>query len=204
MQKLNQVPPAWEADAESFNNPEEWEKGKLLVRLKEEGQTAIAVDRAVLVIEQCDREDDFPKGWSHDPLKISIYSDPDVTGDTSPSELYIHAGRMGPMQLLLNTKGTWAQNSQNEVYQLVPVKVDAMRSLETIGDVTKAQTILTLIKHYLSGFYYISKSPNAATPVADESLAALKKEAEDAIEAYLEHLKTRPNLHPGWPHPVLD
>ena len=68
-------------------------KEQLIERLIAQGHVPILVDRAIIIIEQCEADDTFPKGWSDDPLKISIYSDPDVSGTDAPSELFIHAGR---------------------------------------------------------------------------------------------------------------
>lgn len=63
MKKLSEITPAWEIGDDISTNTE-WEKDKLLIRLKEEEHTAIAVGRAVIIIEQCEPTDDFPGGGS--------------------------------------------------------------------------------------------------------------------------------------------
>ena len=83
----------FEPEEESQSQGEVWKKDLLAQRLIEDGHKPIGVGRAIMVVTQCEQTDDFPKGWSDEPLRIMIYGDPDVTGDELPAELFLHGGR---------------------------------------------------------------------------------------------------------------
>lgn len=76
--------------------PDLWKKDYLVQKLEEAGHQVLWVDRSVLIIEKCEENDDFPKGWSNSPLKITIFGDPDIGG--YKTEIFLHCGRYGLME----------------------------------------------------------------------------------------------------------
>lgn len=68
-------------------------------QLEEEGHSVIPVGRAQMVVEQCEATDEFPAGWCRNPLKITIY--PDLNLRNTVTELYLHGGRYGLMEVML-------------------------------------------------------------------------------------------------------
>jgi hypothetical protein len=71
-------------------------KGILIARLEAEGRRPIALGRAVVTIERTDsREEVPPECMNTETLKLSFYSDPDVSGCEQPVCLYLEGGRYG-------------------------------------------------------------------------------------------------------------
>ena len=65
-------------------------------RLEAAGHRTISVGRAILTIERTDSREELPPECQNaEVLKISIYSDPDVSGDETPVCLYVEGGRYG-------------------------------------------------------------------------------------------------------------
>jgi hypothetical protein len=95
MTKLDDIP---KASAECIEDDQDRasRKGILIARLEAEGLRPIAVGRAVLTIERTDSKDEVPaECMSPETLKLSVYSDPDVSGDEQPVCLYLEGGRYG-------------------------------------------------------------------------------------------------------------
>ena len=90
------------------SNPEEpaddlnSRKVLLAKKLEAQGKKPICVGRALVTVERCESAAELPKpiasGWG--VLKISVYSDPDVSGNEKPDVLYIDGGRYGLSKLI--------------------------------------------------------------------------------------------------------
>ncbi len=69
----------------------------LAKRLESEGLKPICIGRALVTIERSEDDSELPEAlqpnWG--VLKISVYSDPDVSGHEKPEVLYIDGGRNG-------------------------------------------------------------------------------------------------------------
>ena len=60
------------------------------------------VGRAVFVIEQCEETDSIPvEVKTVNAIRISVYEDPDVYGESDPAYLYIEGNRSGLGQIFL-------------------------------------------------------------------------------------------------------
>ncbi len=95
MTKLDDIP---DAEAECVETPadEASRKTALIRRLKAAGHRPIAIGRAIITIERCDSIEEAPRECaSPDALKLSFYSDPDVSGHENPDCLYIEGSRYG-------------------------------------------------------------------------------------------------------------
>jgi hypothetical protein len=93
MTKLDDIP---DAQAECVETDETSRKAILIRRLKAAGHRPIAIGRAIVTIERCDSLEEVPKECRNpDALKLSFYSDPDVSGHESPDCLYIEGSRYG-------------------------------------------------------------------------------------------------------------
>jgi hypothetical protein len=93
MTKLEGIP---RASAECADEDDDSRKAILIRRLETEGHRTIAIGRAIVTIERTDSQQEAPRECAApDVLKISIYSDPDVSGDEQPVCLYIEGGRYG-------------------------------------------------------------------------------------------------------------
>jgi hypothetical protein len=95
MMKLHEIP---KASAECNEDPEvaTSRKGLLISRLESQGLSPIAICRAVVVIERTETRDEaLPECRNAETLKISIYSDPDVSSTDEPECLYLECGRYG-------------------------------------------------------------------------------------------------------------
>ena len=191
MKKLNDIPRAW-GNAEP-SDPE-WEKDPLIERLEAEGHKTLSVDRAVIVIEQCEQGDDFPKGWSSDPLRITIYPDPDAGFGTEPDYLYVHAGRSGLMDILLSE----ATRDGRRISRLVRVDREGWESLHEFSSEVSAKAVLRMAQEGLTGYYHAQAGDDAAKVKHDEELATLARQAQEAIETYVQKLRTYPDLFKGW------
>ena len=93
MKKLSEIPKA-SIECNELPGDEDSEEFKLIKRLENEGHQVIACGRGFITIERCEDESESPNeinGWG--TLKISIYSDPDVTGEYKPINLYMNCSR---------------------------------------------------------------------------------------------------------------
>jgi hypothetical protein len=191
MKKMQDFSPPATDDGEEDKGAKE----QLIEALIAQGHVPILVDRGIIVIEQCEDGDTFPKGWSQDPLKISIYSDPGVSGRDVPSELFIHAGRYGFMEAFLSPE------PKHKLFRLMPVDASAVEHLNTFGsNIAEVETILSLIINDLTGLSgrYSEYRDNGVGFKEDETLAQLGKEAQEAVKRYLEHLRSLPNVWSGY------
>ncbi len=86
-------------DSDPLAPPEERDSRKMNLarRLEAQGKKPILVGRAIVTIERSESDADLPAAlqqrWG--VLKISLYSDPDVSGHENPEVLYIAGGRFG-------------------------------------------------------------------------------------------------------------
>lgn len=93
MTKLDEIP---KASVECADEACDSRKLALIKRLEAEGQRTIAIGRAIVTIERTDSQQEAPAECQDtDILKLSIYPDPDVTGDDRPVCLYLAGGRYG-------------------------------------------------------------------------------------------------------------
>ena len=100
MKKFHDIEKAVADRDELFNLPSQ--KGELIERLNAEGKHPILVGRAVFVIEQCEENDEIPEEVKvRNAVRISIYDDPDVYGESGPEYLYIEGNRSGLVQIFL-------------------------------------------------------------------------------------------------------
>lgn len=177
---------------------EESAKDKLIVKLEQIGHKVIPIGRAFVVVEQCEGGDDFPQGWSHNPLKISIYPDTDLAGE-EPSELYIHAGRYGLHEVILksaqkplryaeflDTPKLNTQTSDN-------LKKNALNLLhEKLNPRTKIHRVLDTIREYpFDGQYAVKTSDDPYVPLEikkDEKLSDYADELRRILNQMLERL----------------
>lgn len=102
MKRLAEIPPA---SVECNEYPEEEGSRKIALarRLEAAGHQTVAIGRAIVTIERCDSTDEAPPeaGGNWGTLKISIYSDPDVSGNETPVCLFVDGGRHGFNQAVL-------------------------------------------------------------------------------------------------------
>ena len=94
MKKFKEIEAAIPDNDELFGLPSQ--KGELIAKLAAEEKHPILVGRAVVVIEQCEETDNVPvevQNWH--PLRISIFSDPDIHEQENPQYLYIEASKYG-------------------------------------------------------------------------------------------------------------
>ena len=100
MKRFHEIEKAASDRDEFFNLPSQ--RGELIARLDAEGKHPIFVGRAVFVIEQCEENDEIPEEVKvKNALRISIYADPDVYGESEPVYLYIEGNRSGLGQIFL-------------------------------------------------------------------------------------------------------
>jgi len=95
LKKLSEISLASDECCE-FEGDELSKQVALARRLESEGHQTICVGRAMVTIERADESSETPdalKNWG--ALKISIYSDPDVSGHEEPTHLFIEGGRNG-------------------------------------------------------------------------------------------------------------
>jgi hypothetical protein len=202
MKKLHEIPDAW-GNADPGEPPDDWGKDALIERLKRESHKAVSVGRAVLTIEQCGAGDEFPSGWSEDPLKISVFADPDA-GFGGCDSLYLHADRAGLMDLFLVREG--------KVSRMVPLPPEVADAAMD-SDFAQVSAVLKLAADYLTGYYQqhchgqvIDRRPDGTEVVAkesvkveyDEELERLGREVVDAIDAYKKRLLNLPNVFVRW------
>lgn len=101
MRRFQEIPRASEDEE---HDPDESLGDAEIRDLEAMGHHVVRIGRGFAIVEQCESKDDFPQGWSHDPLRVS------VGGDLEPrmSEVFIHAGRYGLMEVKRRTMGrTW-------------------------------------------------------------------------------------------------
>lgn len=171
--------------------PENFQKDRLIADLEAQGHIAITVDRGVVVVEQCELEDQFPKGWSSDPIKVSIYSDPDISGTDEATPLFIHVGRYGFMGIVLQ------HPKDQKIYRLVQVEATDTDLVTTFAsDIAKIEALLYLAQKNLTGFYSVSEERSVRFN-RDETLERLGSEAQAAIQYYLDYLGQLPNVWSG-------
>lgn len=201
MKKLQEIPPAC---GNATPDDTDWEKDRLIERLAAEGHKTISVDRAVLTIEQCERIDDFPKGWCEEPLRITVYADPD-SGFCGHDTLFVHAGRSGLMDVIVRR----ANGRQGKMFQL---PIDAVNAAGD-SDFAQVAAISNLTQNYLTGHYQkhrrnavIDKRADGS-PVRveecigvefDEKLSELGTTVQQSIEAYLNRLRQIPDVFVQW------
>lgn len=190
MKKLNEIPQAWR---NANLGDLDWEKDKLIERLENEGHKTISVDRAVIVVEQCEDGDDFPKGWSADPLRVTVYPDPDAGFGSEPYYVFLHAGRAGLMDILLSeeTGKGWRTS------RLMRVDPETFESLCEINSLIPAKTLRRLAQQTLSG-YYRAQAGNLLTTHHDEELGLLAGQVVDLLDRYIQRLETHSDLFRGW------
>ena len=102
MKKLADIPAASDECCE-FPDDEGSRKIALARRLEADGHQTIACGRSILTIERCESPEEAPpelKGaWG--TLKISVYSDPDVSAMETPMCLYPNGSRYGMLDAFL-------------------------------------------------------------------------------------------------------
>jgi hypothetical protein len=95
MMKLDDIPHASIELSEALED-ETYRQLALARRLEAAGHRTISIGRAILTIERSDSREELPPECQNaEVLKISIYSDPDVSGDETPVCLYVEGGRHG-------------------------------------------------------------------------------------------------------------
>lgn len=101
MKKFHEIVTYSETDFGPYNqfDPKHDRADDNAQQLEREGHVVIRVGRAQMVIEQCESADEFPEGWGQNPLKITIYPDMNLSGTVT--ELYLHGGRYGLMDVML-------------------------------------------------------------------------------------------------------
>lgn len=207
MKKLRDIPDArGNADQSDISD---WEKDRLIQHLAHEGHKTISVDRAVLTIEQCEQGDDFPQGWSSEPLKVTFYADPDA-GFSGHDSLFLHAGRAGMMDVIV-------RRADGQVGKLIPLPIDAVNAAGE-SDFAEVSAILQLAQNYLTGYYQkhcrnrtIDKRSDGTLVEVDEcietdcdqQLSELGATVRKSIEAYLERLRQIPDVFLQWDKPPM-
>lgn len=190
MKKMREIQTASERWHEPLE-PENFQKDRLIADLEAQGHIAITVDRGVVVVEQCELDDEFPKGWSSDPLKVSVYSDPDLSGTDEATQLFIHVGRYGLTGILLQ------HPKDQKLYQLVQVEATGSELVFTFAsDIAKIEALLYLAQKNLTGFYSESEEKSVRFK-RDETLERLGSEAQAAIQSYLDYLRQLPDVWSG-------
>ena len=186
MKPMHRMTPAW-----GNAGPEEppWNKDRLIARLRAEGHAPISVSRAVLVIEQCETGDAFPEGWSENPIRVTVYPDPDAGFGDEPTHLVIHAGRSGLMQVFCS--------SSDGLLRLVAVDAAAVEGTHDLSSVVAVEAVLTLVTGTLSGLYMV-RCENGARFEEDAELERLGAAAADAVRAYQKALTAKANVFRGW------
>jgi len=100
MKRFHEIEGAESDEDELFGLPSQ--RGELIAKLNSEGKHPIMVGRAVFVIEQCEETDTIPvEVKTINPIRISVYDDPDVYGQSDPVYLYIEGNRSGLGQIFL-------------------------------------------------------------------------------------------------------
>lgn len=203
VRKLKDLPRAWKNGDESDPN---WEKDRLIDRLESDGHRTISVERAVVIIEQCEEGDRFPTGWSQDPLKLTVHPDPDAGFGRQPDELYIHAGRSGLMDVHL-------RRPDGKRFKLIPLEEDSSNAgILAASDLARVDAITELVRGGMSGYYqthHLDKvidrdrdgkeiRGECTTASYDEKLMELGTKVLEAMAEYRRHLESRPELFRRW------
>lgn len=202
MKKLNETPVAW---GNGEPGDEDWDKDLLIERLLAEGHHPISVDRAVVVIEQCEPGDSHPPGWAEDPLRIRVYPDPDAGFGDEPDDLFVNAGRSGLMDLYL-------RRHERPTLRLLGVDHSVVERVHDTSDLAGAHALLSLIQDSLTGYYskelrdqpYQDTSGRArhfrqvVATAHDEELARRGRLLAEAVESYIERLEELPGLFRKW------
>lgn len=193
MKPLHTVPPLTPQEA--------GEKDALITRLLAEGQRPIGIDRAVVVVEQCEPGDDPIGGWSSDPLRVTVYPDPDAGFGDTPTALYVHAGRSGLMEVSVTRPGRPPQRMialdaalvQDATGLARPAAVRALRALieRSLTDTVARNTELATAAGTV---------PGARLQPEGEELGVLRREALEAFARYAEALERDPTVFRGFEH----
>jgi len=107
MRDISSIPAASKEllEGDEYDPSDEPDDKKVLLaqKLESEGKTVICVGRGLITIERSDYEDEIKgvgSGWG--TLKVSTYSDPDVSCEEVPdSAIYLKVGRYGLSSLQL-------------------------------------------------------------------------------------------------------
>jgi hypothetical protein len=201
VKKLQDIP---NATGNSTPGDTDWEKDRLIERLAREGHKTISVDRAVLTIEQCEAGEDFPPGWCSEPLKVTVYADPDA-GFGGQDALFIHAGRSGLMDVLV-------QRANSQTGKMVALPAQSVNACAE-SDFAQVAAILHLAQNYLTGYYQKHcrnraidrRADGSPVQVAecietdfDSQLSELGVATEGSIQAYLDRLREIPDVFVQW------
>jgi hypothetical protein len=186
MKSMREMTPAW-----GNAGPEEppWNKDRLIARLRAEGHEPVSVSRAVIVIEQCDEGDAYTAGWSKDPIRVTVYPDPDAGFGDDPARLVIHAGRAGLMELFCE--------APSGTLRMVGVDAIAVERTHDLSSIVAVEAVLGLVAGTLSGYYSVKTDAGAGFE-HDEELERLGIAAADAVRAYQKALAAKTNVFRGW------
>lgn len=195
MKKLSEIPQASLGDGD-FPLDDHDDKRELIARLEGQGHKTICVGRAVVTIEQCERGDEYPKGWVEDPLRLRVYPDP-CCGGEEPDEIYVHAHRMGVMEVFLK------RGAKNDpACRLVPIEAASVERASGFNPIIGVKAIQKLVDERMSGYYYQWRSdpasgrPFGGYPQHDEELARLAQDVKEAMARYLAKLRSLPHVEP--------
>ncbi len=125
MTKFDDIPLS---SVEICESPEDKESGQFALarRLEESGHKTIALDRAIAVVERVSASDlNLPDLPASELLKISLYSDPDVSGEEQPMCLYIQGSKWGFSGAFLRTN---APGGSERIFKLEEIALPEVSS----------------------------------------------------------------------------
>ncbi len=188
MKRFDEIEPVKPEDSNPQGEP--WESDILVATLIQQGHKPIAVGRAIMVVTQCEAGDDFPKGWSEEPLRIAIYGDTDVTGDEVPMELFLHGGRFGLMETFFRINRT---DGSHDDRIMTPIDMPHGQDMLQNPDPLKVvEAMLDIARFRLSGLYYRYEEENGAVAgisIVDPALVELGMQVIKTLEAYRDYIR---------------
>lgn len=174
MLKYTEIPTYSEIIDEPLE-PEEYEFDKIILELEAQGHKVIMLGRAAAIVEQCQDDDDFPKGWSNRPLKITIYAGI----DGHKSSLYIHGGRYGLMEII--------EQFDERVKKYVPIDYEQARAVTSLQTAESAQAVYQLMNVYLQTVFR-REANGIFQQEPDALLEEYAENAKDNMRKYLERV----------------
>lgn len=174
MKKISDISTA----SEKYDAPLEPEKvrDRMTLELEAQGHKVIAIGRAIAIVEQCEPNDDFPKGACSDPLKITFHGDFEGT----ESALFIHAGRYGLMEVF--------EQIGSNFKKLVPIDSETAKRVSSIDQGEAAQAIRDLLDFHLQpGF---RRRISFDLPAFENAMGFSPLEKDDLLEKFADEAKT--------------
>jgi hypothetical protein len=175
MKKYCEIQTASEEFDESFD-PDENERVKSTLKLEEQGHKVIAIGRALAIVEQCEPDDNFPKGSCSVPLKITFRGD----FEGCESSLFLQAGQYGFMEIFGRVG--------NNLKKFVPIDSEMAKTFSSIDQAEGAQTISELMEFYLQPGLRRRNPLGFSALEEDALLEQYANEAKANFRSYLRRL----------------